>query len=238
MKNTREFVDATTLTECQQIQEYLCGLRRAHTEFMNDAAPWPIWILYHREMESRFVKLESRMLKLGILKELIWTDAGPDLDAVPEGSKDIIDNDFLVFSLKALAAVHSHIVLQLQLETAFRCTSKKALLALQEIDTPNRLFPATSLEVPLITIVASSNKLERHDGKLKTPRRLMSKRTWQRWREQIQIEVKQRYPGMHVRVCIQPFGDRLFHNSKPQQCSIVIWESLEIVAFITDRNRL
>ena len=239
LTSTRELVDEATLTECENIQEQLCTDRRDHMEFVNDAQPWHFWICYHMVMKSRFVSLETRMLELGILKERSLTNEILDLDEEDderEGSKDTIDNDVLVFVSKAFAAIQSHIVSQLQLESAFRCTSKQASLALQEIDTPTRLLPATSLEIPLITIVARNNNLEQYEDKIKTPRRLMSRHAWHIWREQIQNDVNHRYPEMHVKVCIQPFGDRLFHHSMPQQCSIVIWHFLAILVFVTQSN--
>ena len=232
LKNTFELIDAKTLAICQECQTNLCDIRWAHTAFMNEPLNRRRLELYRQLLSLKLGELDSQMLNLGIVKEPLWKDVEIDWDT--EGSRAVIDNEFLLYSLATIAAIQTYIVKKLQFESAFKTTSKTAMLSLHETNTLSGLSPATSLEVPLITMVAIDNTLERQEEMVKSPRRLMSMRCWQTWREQLRIGVMQRYPNMHVRLYIQPFGDRVFHNSTPQRCSIVIWESLSIMAFVID----
>ena len=232
--HNNQVMDKITLTRCKKLQQFICDNRRAVIECAKQTKTDSVTsassgVREQNQIAQQMIAkaIDGEIRTLGILADILY-EQHIDLDSATDG-------DFLFISLSAFTAIQSHVVCQLRTEAAFKTTCAAALRETQTSVQTTALCPARSKQVHLGIIIERNKTVTRHQEHLATPVGLMSKHGWKQWRQHIQLDLEQRYPRARVTVCMQPFGDLVFHHCNPagRRNVIVIWDSLEIVAYVT-----
>ena len=215
--HSKQVMDKITLTRCKKLQQFICDSR---------CAPQ---IAQRNHVAHRMIAkgIDGELRSLGIFADILCEER-INLDTATHA-------DCLLIALSAFIAIQSHVVSLLRTEAAFRTTCAAALRETRTSVQMTALSPATPGKVHAYIILERNRTVTRLPLHLATPVGLMFRRGWMQWRLHIQRELEERYPMARVSVYMQPFGKRMFRHGNPagRRDVIVIWDPLEIVAYVT-----
>jgi hypothetical protein len=237
VRHCKEVLDEQSWDNYQDLQKHICRNRQEQIAFMEQMESKPVSSSTSELIQ--FSLTATQALQALELESCNLEQVTADARCV---SVDPCVADVFMRSCRAFATLQIRVLSLLQTAAALNCTCKAMLQATLDPGTLNttapqkQLDPRASTLIPL-TIHVTHKQTARlmspqHQEHLATPGGLMSKHGWKQWRQRIQLDLQQRYPRARATVCLQPFGDRVFHHCSQagRRNVIVIWNSLEIVA--------
>ena len=252
VRHCKEVLDEQSWDKYQDLQKHICRNRQEQIAFMEQMESKPVSSSTSELIQFSLTAIQA--LQALELESCNLEQVTADARCV---SVDPCVADVFMRSCRAFATLQIRVLSLLQTAAALNCTCKAMLQATLDPGTLNttapqkQLDPRASTLIPLTIYVTHREVVKRRQGHfiqsparlmsprhqehLATPGGLMSKHGWKQWRQRIQLDLQQRYPRARATVCLQPFGDRVFHRCNPagRRNVIVIWDSLEIVAYVT-----